>query len=80
MIRRSSMKCKHCGSANVKRDVPAGKFAKDCVGVIAKVFTFGILGGSPERTATGHTVRAVVDYWTNDDYYICNDCGKRGYD
>lgn len=73
-------RCPECGG-KMKRDVPLGKFLGDVAGVVTRAGTSGALGGGDvsEKSVAGKTASSIKDYWTNDKYFKCKDCGKTLY-
>ena len=65
----------------MKRDVPAGKFFKDALGVVGRAAGSGLIGGGDvsETSVAGKTASSIKDYWTNDKYYKCKQCGHTLY-
>ena len=75
------MQCPKCGG-DMKRDVPMSKFLGDVAGVVGRAAGSGLLGGGDvsERSVAGKTASSIGDYWTNDKYYKCKECGYCLYD
>ena len=74
------MKCPECGG-QMKRDVPLGKFLGDVAGVIGRAAGSGVVSGGDvsESSVAGKTASSIKDYWTNDKYYKCTECGHTLY-
>lgn len=66
----------------MKRDVPFGKFVGDVFKVVGSAASGGLIGGGDvsERSVAGKTASSIHDYWTNDTYFKCPNCGHRLYD
>ena len=74
------MDCPKCGG-KMKRDVPFGKFLGDVVGVAGRAVGTGAVsdGDVSESSVAGKTASSIKDYWTNNKYYKCIDCGHTLY-
>lgn len=75
------MKCPECGGS-MKRDVPLGKFLGDVAGVVVRAGGSGVVSGGDvsENSVAGKTASSIKDYWTNEKYYKCKECGHCLYD